>query len=823
MISVLIATLTLAQAPAADFAQGLAVSGVARSARFAFQTDAVQPIIASGTWTEPKLDAEVAMPAGSPRKWTELKAKENGAFDQRPFSGGYAYFSVHRDVDSVEILEAAGHGMVYVNGEPRMGDVYGTGYVKLPVALHKGENSFMFSSGRGELRAKLTKPSSAAVFNLADATVPDLVTAPLPPKSDGPIFSNGGAALPNRKVGVIVVNASNEPLAGLKVRLAFPGKAFIETELPNLPPCSTNKIPVEFENPRIETAGSVEATLTLIGPAGMLDFQKLTFRVREPNQTRKVTFLSLIDVSVQYFALNPAQTPGKDKALVLTLHGAGVEAIGQADAYKGKDWANIVAPTNRRPFGFDWEDWGRKDMAEVLGLATTMLSADPQQIYLTGHSMGGHGTWQNGVTYPGEFAAIAPSAGWSSFFSYTGAPRQSPDDPVDEMFARAQNPSDTVALKENFRNLDLFILHGDADDNVPVREARNMKAELEKMNKTFEYHEQPGAGHWWGNECVDWPPIFEMFQKTRRPKPSELMKVDFSTFNPSISSKYYWVTIERQESSMNLSSVKLERQASKMVGTTANVAMLTIDPVAIDKSLNPYIIEIDGSTVSLPTPGLGNDPIALERVDKQWRLARTSTELSKSSMRSGPFKEAFNHGMIFVYGTKGDDAENAWSFAKARFDAEQWWYRGNGYVPLMSDDEFNRSDIRHFENRSVIVFGNADTNSVWNRFLSDSPIQVRRNRLTVGKKQLKGSGYATLFARPRSGSTVAMIGAVGGTGVEGMRSTDRLPYFVSGTGYPDWCVFTKDVWSKGLAGVLGSGYFDNDWRLTMRQTAWRAE
>ena len=27
----------------------------------------------------------------------------------------------------------------------------------------------------------------------------------------------------------------------------------------------------------------------------------------------------------------------------------------------GRFMAEVVAPTNRRPFGFDWQDWGRLD------------------------------------------------------------------------------------------------------------------------------------------------------------------------------------------------------------------------------------------------------------------------------------------------------------------------------------------------------------------------------------------------------------------------------------------------------------------------------
>ena len=103
------------------------------------------------------------------------------------------------------------------------------------------------------------------------------------------------------------------------------------------------------------------------------------------------------------------------------LYGAGVEAIGQARAYKSKDWGTLVAATNRRPRGFNWEDWGRLDALEVLKLAKEKFKPDPMHIYLTGHSMGGHGTWFLGATYPDKWAAIAPCSGYASLKDYGSA------------------------------------------------------------------------------------------------------------------------------------------------------------------------------------------------------------------------------------------------------------------------------------------------------------------------------------------------------------------------------------------------------------------
>src|SRR5690606_28501771 len=110
------------------------------------------------------------------------------------------------------------------------------------------------------------------------------------------------------------------------------------------------------------------------------------------NEHYSSTFISEIDGSVQYYAVAPqSASSAEPPALFLSVHGAEVQAIGQARAYKPKDWGVLVAPTNRRPRGFNWEEWGMLDALEVLEIAKQKFKPDPKKIYLTGHSMGGHG------------------------------------------------------------------------------------------------------------------------------------------------------------------------------------------------------------------------------------------------------------------------------------------------------------------------------------------------------------------------------------------------------------------------------------------------
>ena len=197
------------------------------------------------------------------------------------------------------------------------------------------------------------------------------------------------------------------------------------------------------------------------------------------------TFRSHIDGSAQPYAVRPAlkreQASVEDAAgcanpllpgTVLTLHDAAVTCEEQANLYSAKDWAHIVAPTGRRPYGFDWEDWGRIDALEALADAAKRYPSDPLRTYLTGYSMGGHGTWHLGVTYPDLFAAIGPSGGWASFWSYGGGmPTIQNPSRLEELELRSYLPSDTVQLLPNLSETGVYVLHGAEDETVPVAQA----------------------------------------------------------------------------------------------------------------------------------------------------------------------------------------------------------------------------------------------------------------------------------------------------------------------------------------------------------------
>ncbi|MFO0824608.1 MAG: hypothetical protein U0792_16065 [Gemmataceae bacterium] len=167
----LLSTMVTFAVPPALPTEVLVVPAVGFGGRSPVAVDAVAMSLASSQWKAPKAGDKLTAPNGAERAWVAAPLKD-GTIGIPP--GGYAYVPVKSEKARVVVLHTKGNGMVYVNGEPRVGDVYGNGIVRLPVALREGVNDFLFSSSRGPTKIELFEPKAAAELDASDATFPDL-------------------------------------------------------------------------------------------------------------------------------------------------------------------------------------------------------------------------------------------------------------------------------------------------------------------------------------------------------------------------------------------------------------------------------------------------------------------------------------------------------------------------------------------------------------------------------------------------------------------------------------------------------------------------
>lgn len=794
--------------------EGLVLPRIGAGGRSPVHVDPLESTLVDGTFTPPEDGQEVRTWQDETVRWKRVEADDKGWFESPELRGGYLYATVNSPVETIARLEARGHSTVYVNGRPRGGDVYNYGYVRHPVRLKRGVNEFLFAVGRGRLKASVRATGPGAVqINTADATLPDLVAG-----RAGTVWGS-----------VPIENHSDSPLTVYGKSRGEPINAVVAKT--TIPPMTTARTPMSIEHTGDLDPGEYSFGLTVLGPKGDNTYSAteatLNIRVRNETDPRRVTFRSKIDGTIQYYGLRPAKiidsradTPG----IVLSLHGASVEAIGQAGAYSPKSWCHIVCPTNRRPFGFDWEDWGRLDALEVLEHAQATLEHDPTRVWLTGHSMGGHGTWTIGAHFPDKFAAIGASAGWESFWSYSGGGGHPEEYAVSGLLNRTANPSRTLLRKHNYKQQGVYILHGDADESVPVREARDMFKTLSEFHDDVRYHEQPGATHWWdaghdhGTDCVDWQPMFDMFARRRLARTHEVHHVDFTTVCPGHSADCHWVTIHMQEVQLEPSRVQLRADPNRrrFSGTTSNVSRLRIRPDDVLFRGDSLKLNIDGQKLDdIPWPGNGS--LLLHKVDGQWTVAEEFAPGLKGPHRYGWFKNAYRHEFVYVYGTVGSEAATRANYDKARYDLETWGYRANGSFEIIADSTF---DPAEYPGRNVILVGNADTNSAWDKVLKDCPIRMANGRATIGGRTVEGDALAALFVYPRAGSDFASVGVIAGTGEKGMRLTNRIRTFVSGASFPDFILYGPEMLHEGTGGVRAAGYFGEDWKPDSGETVW---
>lgn len=738
-----------------------------------------------------------AVTADSAGRLFRRRAGRGGGFG---LPGGYFYLTYSSDRARTALLNVQGNSGLFFNGVPHAGDPYSSGWLFIPVQLKKGLNEIYV---RGSvIRASLQFPDAAVQLNTADATLPSILL---------------GTTNEDLLGAVVVYNTTTTEKKGLKIKSSLAGREVV-TDIPAVPALSALKVPFRFNGSGVEAAGKHSALLSLIENGKQVDTAHLETEAIAQGAPYSETFVSAIDGSVQYYAVTPQTgrpTPGS--ALFLSVHGAGVEAIGQARAYRSKDWGTLVAATNRRPRGFNWEDWGRIDALEVLELAREQFQPDPQKIYLTGHSMGGHGTWFLGATYPDKWAAIAPSAGYPTLKTYGSADGQIPDSstvPVEQMLLRSGNQSDVVKLAENYKPLGVYIFHGDSDRVVPVTFARQMRQVLAAFHADMSYYEYPGGSHWFSNESVDWKPLFDFFQWHQRKPDSAVHHIDFKTSSPGISASYYWASILQQQHPLQYSRIRLQRNKAgrSISGTTENIRLLQLDlkDFAAGTALR---VVLDGTALEHTTRSAA-DTLFLLHEGSAWRVAEKPGAEQKGPHRYGTFKDAFNNRMVFVYGTAGSREENEWSLNKARYDAGTWYYRGNGAVELVADRNYATAKYR---DRGVVLFGNRNTNRAWNQLLQDAPIQVERGKITAGSRAWQGDDLSAYFVWPIKGSAVASVAVVAGTGLKGMNGANANQYFAGASGFPDFMVYRLRMLQEGSPGIRLAGFFDHNWQLNEQE------
>lgn len=610
-------------------------------------TDQVGPALDSGQFQMPDPGTKAYGVT-----WTTVK-QPGGALPTKGSASQYAYAAVVLDTPkNLGVVLQIDHAFdAWLGGRRLPADIYGSGALRFAGRLDTGTTVLVVRGRGGQgMSVGLRTTTHRAILSTADMTRPDLRVADgsqrwlgLALVVPGLAAADAAQDITARVIADSHFAATATPLAGLTggtvTQLAF----LLDPKAAPAAPGETWKATLRVDSPSWPESYEVAVDLPTVAT----------------DVAYRQTFRSPDDGSVQYYGVRPPVSQGKGQPLVLSLHGAGVDAIGQAGSYHAQPKAYIAAPTNRRPFGFDWEEWGHANAIFALDDAMARFASDPTRVYLTGHSMGGHGTWTVGTHHSDRFRLLGPSAGWGSFYSYTGLKK--PTGPV----GRARAHSDTLQYLSNLADNAVYVIHGTADDNVPFSEGQAMFDAASKVTSDVAHHWQQGAGHWWdgdaspGADCVDWPELFAwMDARTLDP-----LRLDFAWKSPGpyYNPRHYWVRVDSALSPMKDVAVTSKKTAQDHVTvTTDNVRSMTVDGKAL-AGIGIKTVTVDGTDYPVGGAAIAVGPQTGKRVGVH-----------------GPYNAAYQKPFAFVYGD-GDEA----SANVAAYFASSWAAIGNGQAAAL--------------------------------------------------------------------------------------------------------------------------------------------
>jgi predicted esterase len=220
-----------------------------------------------------------------------------------------------------------------------------------------------------------------------------------------------------------------------------------------------------------------------------------------------LAYRSGVDATLQPFrAFVPASFDRLRKyPLIIALHGSAADENAYMDGYVSPDTGHnllkelaqehgyiLATPKGRGPWDF-YQGNAERDVLDVMDRMLSIYPIDSSRVFLTGHSMGGTGTWTIGFRHPQRFAALAPVA--SPF------DRQSPADLLTRVFV-------------NSREMPVLFSAGLKDTLVPPEVSRRIAEIAKKELKNFRYIEYPTDHFAVGVSSMK--AIFDFFDERRR-------------------------------------------------------------------------------------------------------------------------------------------------------------------------------------------------------------------------------------------------------------------------------------------------------------------
>lgn len=723
------------------------------------------------------------------------------------FSTAYAFSRFDSTRAGVFKIRTQHVSEFYINGVRYEGEPYTRNYNEVSVPLKMGKNKVLLKlkvAGSLEFYFKILERGIDPIQFVEDFTSPDIIRSDLQK---------------SYWLGIPLENRSGADIKELVLSVEAGG--FFKSTQIKLPHDLLDggilKYPVGLERDPayvLPDSDHLIQSFKLFHEEKLVSKYDLKLRLRSRDQSHRETFLSQWDRSVQYYAIKYPKNYDSQKpySLIVGLHGANVEADVAIDTYGQKDWAFVVAPTNRRPYGHGWEGLGQKDLEEVQALVLKKYPIHKDKIILAGHSMGGHGAWSIASRYPSRYAGLAPSAGWSMLDWYVPPlfdvenSLLSPE--VTQVLARRKILDHTPFFFQNLKEVPIFATNATEDTIVTpfhmryfLERAKNLDYQMKVREIDTNEHwcqepRSPGGGH----HCVDHQEQWDYLQDQKRSDYPKSFSAKF--FDLEEGRDFYWVKITSQNKIFQQTWLKASWSAVGLELETKNVQAMTVTiPPTLRKKKNLILTWNGKTTVQKPSK---NGRIPLGNVDV--------------AVRARGMESVFYRPYLIVYASQGSDLENQFFKQSALLLGRSLWRHGNTYVPILRDDQVSESQLKKF---NLILIG-----QVWNHIQLNQSQKTLPLRFFPKGVSLRGheyaGGYASVFVYPSPYHIKNRILVLTGSDLSSIDSLLRSFEITRqlGTRLPEWILFDEGLSDNFWSGIHSLGFFSKNWDLSNKDYYW---
>lgn len=233
----------------------------------------------------------------------------------------------------------------------------------------------------------------------------------------------------------------------------------------------------------------------------------------KPNAPVKtVRFTARDGVEMQAVLTLPKGKDARNLPLILMPHGG----PGVRDDESWDWWAQFLAsrgyavlqPNYRGSTGFGTKfyklgdgQWGLKmqdDLIDAVGWAAKQGIADPKRVCIVGGSYGGYAAFRAAQRDKGVYRCAVSFAGISDMTAMLRYDGSFLNGNAAKDFLRTKAPDLKAVSPINFPadfSMPILIVHGKADQTVPVKQSREMVEKLKAVGATYRYVEQPLGDH----------------------------------------------------------------------------------------------------------------------------------------------------------------------------------------------------------------------------------------------------------------------------------------------------------------------------------------